>query len=67
MKYVLSKINRGECVYCGMEFAEGDEVRETPDGDIHEDCFYDYMREYAKKNEWRVYTYSEIEPYLEDR
>ncbi len=61
MKYVLEPKTKNECEYCGMEVQAGDMAYETPEGLIHDECFYDYMRIFAKENGWRHYIYGEEE------
>lgn len=32
----------GKCEHCDREIYEGDEIYETSEGDVHEDCFQEF-------------------------
>jgi len=49
------------CEYCGQEVAPGDEVWETEEGFVHDDCFIGYMRDYAKALNWPHYVFGDEE------
>ena len=45
------------CIYCGEEIAAGDDVYDTGAGLVHDECFYEYMLQYARACGWRHYEY----------
>lgn len=47
------------CAYCGGEVAEGDEIYETGDGFVHDECFFEYCLQYAKEAGWQQYAYKQ--------
>jgi hypothetical protein len=60
--YVMG-VQANACIYCGNEVAEGDPVYDTGEGLVHDECFYDYMRQYARDSGWRRFDYGEEEAY----
>ena len=49
--YINNKENM--CICCGVKVEQGDIVYNTSEGLVHDDCFYDYMRIYAKEQGWK--------------
>lgn len=35
----------GYCEHCGMEYYEGEDIFETTEGKVHEDCLDEFARE----------------------
>lgn len=50
-----------KCVCCDCEIEDGDEVWDTDDGLLHDDCFYDYVRKFVLDIGWGHYIYGDNE------
>lgn len=46
------------CLYCGGEIVPGDEIYDTDEGFVHDECFFEYLRHYAKEAGWKQYAYT---------
>lgn len=51
------------CAYCGCEIAPGDPVFDTGEELVHDECFFEYMLQYANESGWKRYEYGDEDGY----
>jgi len=57
MAHYLNKDEEIACDCCGMKILNGDLIYDTGENSIHDECFYDYLREYVIELGWRHIIY----------